>query len=258
MATNRSNTPLKSPGSPKGLGFFNQFVRHFIRPYGEADDAPSEETVIRRIKPFNCEWLIRPKVAVSETAATILENAKLFDENGSEYSDILNEKFLQAFAEKFSSIQDDLKLLKKDSDEKPTKDNVIALLKFLYKEDAELDKIVDSIFKYGGALFAMSCNIIVARTLIRNHESYAGLVAAENQSDADFKRKKDIKEMKKFLTQNIVGETTKKDVITQQGKDLKACLTRTKTKKKINHQERKTKKVRARKMTYKNISKNIV
>lgn len=210
MATNRSNTPLKSPGSPKGLGFFNQFVRHFIRPYGEADDAPSEETVIRRIKPFNCEWLIRPKVAVSETAATILENAKLFDENGSEYSDILNEKFLQAFAEKFSSIQDDLKLLKKDSDEKPTKDNVIALLKFLYKEDAELDKIVDSIFKYGGALFAMSCNIIVARTLIRNHESYAGLVAAENQSDADFKRKKDIKEMKKFLTQNIVGETTKK------------------------------------------------
>ena len=211
MATNRSNTPLKSPGSPKGVGFFNQFVRHFIRPYGEADDAPSEETVIRRIKPFNCEWLIRPKVAVSETAATILENAKLFDENGGEYSgDILNEKFLQAFAEKFSFIQDDLKLLKKDSEEKPTKDNVIALLKFLYKEDAELDKIVDSMFKYGGALFAMSCNIIVARTLIRNHESYAELVAAENQSDADFKRKKDIKEMKKFLTQNIVGETTKK------------------------------------------------
>ncbi|XP_046845183.1 uncharacterized protein LOC124439027 [Xenia sp. Carnegie-2017] len=129
----KGKTSSFSPGTPKAVSYFNHFPANFLKPYGLADDVPSQDVIMRSTKPIQT---------------------------------------------------------------KPTKDNVIALLKFLYKEDAELDKIVDSMFKYGGALFAMSCNIIVARTLIRNHESYAGLVAAENQSDADVKRKKDIKEMK--------------------------------------------------------------
>jgi hypothetical protein len=63
--------------SPRGVGFFQQFPRQFLRPYGEAEKAPSTDTVFKRIKPFTCEWLLRPKVALSEFADTMLKNTAL-------------------------------------------------------------------------------------------------------------------------------------------------------------------------------------
>ena len=37
----------RSPGG--GVGFFQQFTRQLIRPYGEADGPPSPETVLKRV-----------------------------------------------------------------------------------------------------------------------------------------------------------------------------------------------------------------
>ena len=54
--------------------FLNQFPKKILRPYGAVEQAPSEETVLKRVKPNSCEWLKRPKVAMSEMAETLTAN----------------------------------------------------------------------------------------------------------------------------------------------------------------------------------------
>ena len=54
-----------------GVGYFQQFPKNFLRPYGEVDPAPTEAVVFKRTQPFSCEWLTRPKIAMSELAETI-------------------------------------------------------------------------------------------------------------------------------------------------------------------------------------------
>ena len=55
----------------------NQFPQIFLRPYGAVQQAPSEETVLKRVKSNSCEWLKRPKVAMSEMAGTLTANMEM-------------------------------------------------------------------------------------------------------------------------------------------------------------------------------------
>ena len=75
-----SSTPKKSfspSPSAAGVNYYKQFAFNFIRPYGKADGVPSQEQVFRRLKPFNCEWLGRPKFGISEMAETIVTNMNM-------------------------------------------------------------------------------------------------------------------------------------------------------------------------------------
>ena len=66
----------KGQSSPGGNGvlYLNQFPKNFLRPYGAVDQAPTEDVVFRRVSPASCEWLKRPKVAMSEMAETLTTN----------------------------------------------------------------------------------------------------------------------------------------------------------------------------------------
>ena len=65
----------KASGSPKAVNFFDHFPSNFLRPYVIADSRPDEDTIFRRVKALNCEWLMRPRVAASEFADTIRDVA---------------------------------------------------------------------------------------------------------------------------------------------------------------------------------------
>ena len=56
--------------------YLQQFVRDFLRPYGSATSArvATDSDFRTKLQPFTCEWLCRPSVAESETAAIIAEN----------------------------------------------------------------------------------------------------------------------------------------------------------------------------------------
>ena len=60
-----------------GVIFLNEFPQNLLRPHGQAETAPMEDVVFKRIKPTSCEWLKQPKVAMSEMADTLTKNMKM-------------------------------------------------------------------------------------------------------------------------------------------------------------------------------------
>jgi hypothetical protein len=200
-------SPNKS-NSPRGVGFFQQFSRQFLQPYGESDKAPSVETVFRRLKPFTCEWLLRPKVALSELSETIMKNVDILAD---EENEIVNSITMDKFARRMKPVEKHLQQLHKDAVGNPEENNVVETLKFLFKEDEEMDDLVDEMFRVGGALFVTAIQIIVARTVIRNPETYAEIVEAEDTgSDAIFKKNADIESMRDFIVASVIGKSKPK------------------------------------------------
>ena len=73
------------PSSP-AVNFFRHFPTSFLRPYGRADPAPTEDVVMRRLSSINCEWLRRPQTGISEFADTIEANLNFLTENHSKFT----------------------------------------------------------------------------------------------------------------------------------------------------------------------------
>ena len=204
----KRSSPFSSPkkNSQKAVGFFQQFPRQFVRPYGEADTAPNEETILKRIKPFTCEWLLRPKIALSEFSDTILKNTELMK---TDEQNVLNADFVSNLETQLKPLKKNITNLNREHEGEATEKNVVETLKFLYKENDELDNMVDSMFHVGGALFVTAIQYIVARTLIRNPEEYAQRVESEDGSDATFQRQRDIVSMKDYIVHSVIGKHKK-------------------------------------------------
>ena len=75
--TSQFSPAKNNQGSPCGVGYFQQFPKSFLRLYGEVEKSPAPETVFRRIQPFTYEWLLRPKVALSELSETLAKNVDI-------------------------------------------------------------------------------------------------------------------------------------------------------------------------------------
>ena len=199
-------SPAKA-NSPRGVGFFQQFTRQFLRPYGEVDKAPIPETVFRRVKPFTCEWLLRPKVALSELSETVIKNLEIL---AKKHQNFLAPETLDKLVTEIRPLRKSLKILHKDSVTAATEEDVIETLKLLFQENDDLDGILEQMFHAGGALFVTATQVIVAKT-IQDPESYAELVEAEDTgSDSVFKQNGDIESMRNFIVSSVLGKHRKK------------------------------------------------
>ena len=156
-------TPPTTPKSPRGVNFFQQFTRQFLPPYGEAEDAPTPETVFRRLQPFTCEWLIRPKVAGSEFAETLVKNLELLHANQSE---LVSHDSISYLQQSLADLNNNLAPLRKVNENNPTRNNIVQVMKFLFNDNDELDTTIDNLLRLGGAMFATACHYIVARTFV--------------------------------------------------------------------------------------------
>ena len=63
----------------KKPNYNRQFQRNFMLNYGAALQDLSDERILSRLKDFNCEWLSRPNIAISEMAQTIKDNWPLIE-----------------------------------------------------------------------------------------------------------------------------------------------------------------------------------
>ena len=101
-----------------------------------------------------------------------------------------------------------------------TEKNVVETLNFLYKENDELDNIVDSMFYEGDERFVTAIQYIVTRTMIRNPEEYAKWVESEDSSDATYQRQQDIVSMNRFIVESVVGKQKKVSLLSSPRKTL--------------------------------------
>ena len=101
-----SDTPQKNQG---GVNYFQHFQKDFIKPYGLAhsDDSFKDTTLVNRLKPFNCEFLLRPHIGHSEFSETVVENSKYVREN----LDIFDVEAIKRFLDKADGILESLHVI---------------------------------------------------------------------------------------------------------------------------------------------------
>ena len=75
-----SSSSAFSLGSSSKLGYNKHFPRSFLLNYGAALQDPKEDAILKRVHDFNCEWLQRLNIALSELAQTLRENLPLLQQ----------------------------------------------------------------------------------------------------------------------------------------------------------------------------------
>ena len=189
----QGNSPTKS----SGVLWFNQYLRSFVTPYGEAKVAPTPEMVFKSLKPFTAEWLSRPEFAISEYCDTITSNIALLEDIG---KGILDRNLVPSLKDGFEDVMQHLQACnKRDPSSEATTEDAKKVLNQLVN-NSEIDEMMDKLFQVGGALFGVACNHIVSSILLRHPEEFGEIVKGLNtKSSALFKEKPTGKNMKAYL-----------------------------------------------------------
>ena len=148
------------------------FPRSFLLNYGGALQDPREDAILKRLHDFNCEWLNRPNIAISELAQTVRENIPLLKQ----YKEtVLVPDFIDEYLGYFEALQDALSRLDnkdKSTSQPPTREDVISLLRTLDCE-ADLEACIIDGLNVAGSLFMLSVHLLAPLTLMRNPEDFA-------------------------------------------------------------------------------------
>ena len=197
---NRATTSkqLTTGMSPRaGVVYFDQYPKHFVRPYGPPEECPKPELVFHRTTPKSCEWYLRPQTALSELAQTVVANHQVVDNSDSE---MWNPTWKEKYLTKISEIADLLKPfdIKDPGAKTHGPKNIKAVMKYLLREDNALDSFLSDTYKIGAALFNTSLHLTVVRTLFNHPIQYAEKLVAKPEHE-DFKSQKSIKSLRKMM-----------------------------------------------------------
>ena len=115
MSDSRSFLILDTPKSSgnrkedKSVQYYNHFRKDVLHPYGLAHEESSFEdaTITRRLNSYNCEFYLRPEVAISEFAETVQQNLHYIREN----AEILDQRAISAFITKTEKLEPYLAIL---------------------------------------------------------------------------------------------------------------------------------------------------
>ncbi|CAB3977861.1 Hypothetical predicted protein [Paramuricea clavata] len=185
--------------------FFKQFVRSFVTPYQQSQQPPRAPDVLRYLKPFSCEWLSRPEIALSEYSEAISSNMAVLSVFK---KTVISKKVVKKLEAKFNPLASELRNLNRKSNSSPTSDNAKVVLKSIIDNDEEFDHTINNLFQAANAIFCIAANQVVARSLLRNPNAYSGIIEVSNEIGQEFQNKGDVKAMKRYLLQEFSTDTT--------------------------------------------------
>ena len=155
------------------MKWWQQALRSFITPYGAAKEAPEPSTIHKRLQPFTSEWLIRPNVALSEYADTVLSNIPILESRGAK---MVHSSVVSKLKEHYSPIWQNLEALNnKTAQSAASTTDAKEVLKTLMNDD-DMDMLMDQLFQVSGAMFALSTNYLIASSLTRHPKQFAAIV----------------------------------------------------------------------------------
>lgn len=185
----------KSPA--KGVQYFQHFPKNFLRPYGAADPAPEDDKIFSRVTAFNCEWLIRPDVAISEFAATVSKNLDILRS----MEHLMNVEEVQNIT---GAIQPFLRALesfdtKAETGRKSTQRDLMAVTEGLLGGNEAAETFFNDAVQLGGALFTLGIQYNISKALVNNPAKFADLSRNSDGADSAFKRDPSLREMMRYL-----------------------------------------------------------
>ena len=203
---------LNSPNKVYGVQYYNQFAKHFLKPYGEIKECIEEEQILKEIKPINCECLGRPKIALSEMGET-------YSKNYDKAIDLLSRWDLESMQGKLKQYSDKVKMLNTRTEPPVSRENVIDAMKFHATDDEEFLSLIDDLEVIGQSFYNTAIHFKTLRALICNPYAYAQKMNMANGEDAQFKSEASVKNLKELFIKETV--TVKTPVATPHKKRIK-------------------------------------
>lgn len=201
-----SRTPSKSPGKDEGVQYLAQFPKMFLTPYGNVQQF-NNDVFQKRLKPKNCEWYGRPKVAASEMADTFKQCEKVVEE-----SPLIDNKNMKKFWQKTKMFQETLKKFNtKDPNQSVTEKDVKIIVKEMNNEDNK--SLFKEMFSVGHALMSMGIHFSVGSYIVGDIKEYASMCKDYQNNSKDLKEDASQRNLIKFWRQQMVSAGSKKEDI---------------------------------------------
>ena len=161
-----------SGGATPKPNYNKHFPRSFMLNYGEALSNLPDEKILCRLFDWNCEWLSRPNIAISEMASTLKENwTNIMAYRGT----VFTEEFVDDLRKFVDPIVDPLRRVdnkdKLDMDP-PDANDVLKILKAINFDPWVEDLFTDA-FNAVGPVLMMSIHILVINCLMHNPDVFA-------------------------------------------------------------------------------------
>ena len=197
-----------SPRSSQGVNFFSHFPPQRLRPYGKIKEATSDTTMLEKATKLNCEYLVRPAVALSEMAETVSSNVGILKQalRNTDEDKIIRE------VEKLNDVS---KMFNTRSDLPVTSSDVHRLLKYaIDNDDDDSDETFDQMEHVGMLLYVIGSHQKQLQSLIRNPAEYSKK-CEDLPLKHEFKLKlnADVKSLKNWWASETVTSESKSTVI---------------------------------------------
>ena len=170
LAVIMSSTPTgASPKSNpnKAVNYFNHFPKGFMVPYGKPKEL-TDSKILDTLTTWNCEWLMRPKIAMSEMADTFNSCNQVLQELNGEID-------VNAIINHFKEVNNAVKIFntKETKDDKPTVDELVEACVLILDQGTEIEAMVEKMEQFGQAMYLMANHMRVSQTLLNNPEVFA-------------------------------------------------------------------------------------
>lgn len=136
-----------------------------MRPYGKIEAALTTKQIKEKLNPKNCEWFTRPKVAMSEMAATCSENIK-----GARQ--VLRRWLQDDIISMMVKYKDAVHPLNTKNDAPVTPEVVSKMMQFHCTKEPNEVKFFEDTERLGNISFLIGTHFRSLRTLILNMKDY--------------------------------------------------------------------------------------
>ena len=177
------------------------FPRSFLLKYGPALQDPTDNAILNRLRSWNCEWLSRLNIAISELPMTTKDNMPLIRQfHGTLFCDQFLDDLLSSFDHLLPALS---RLDNKDKTDQtpPSREDVVSLLRNL-DQDTDLRQCIMDGFNAGGLLMMLVTQVLAIQTLMRNAEDFADKVSKEAQHQP-FKEDPSPRGMRSYILNSI-------------------------------------------------------
>lgn len=186
------------------VNYLRQFPRNFIGGYGKFKGDLTDDEILTRLHSWNCEWLKRPRIALSEMSATLTTNYPLLEKHGQRILADDTTNYLREVLEPITNALARFDRQDRTNSDPPTEDDVIQMMRLL-QEDAKFESFIHDLFEASDAMFLIAVQCLGIQTLLWNQSVFADKLI-ESRQTADFKKDPCQDTMRDFLFDQLIPE----------------------------------------------------
>ena len=180
--TKKIQSPVRS------VQYFNYFPRFFLRPYGKVEGPVLMENRQKKMSPINSEYLVRPKIAVSETAEIVETNVR-------KSIDMIETLNMVMVKSTLRSTEESCYALNNKNNVECTEKNVKMFFTAIARADVML---LDDLEQFGMALYITASHLRMVRAIMEDIPSYATKLTVCDGTEKQLLKAPNMKNLKVF------------------------------------------------------------